>query len=196
MHVNVKGETAHAGPTEMQQRRDAIVGASRIAAGVNDVGWCYAETGGKSTTSRFVPWPNRVGILSSHVQITLDCRHPDPATSDKMLTEIEAVIEDSAAKAQVETEIVQRWEYGNEHFEPELCQHLRDAADGLGVVYKDMLSQAGHDAYNISRVAPTALVFTPCKDGITHNESEHIEPDYTVPGVNVLMHAVLARANR
>lgn len=196
MHVDVKGETAHAGPTEMEQRRDAIVGAARIAAGVNDVGWRYAQSGGKSTTSRFVPWPNKVGIVSSEVQITLDCRHPDPETSDKMLAEIEEIIEASAAKAKVEAEIVQRWEYGNEHFEPELCQHLRDAADGLGIVYKDMLSQAGHDAYNISRVAPTALVFTPCKDGITHNEAEHIEPEYTVPGVNVLMHAMLARANR
>ena len=66
----------------------------------------------------------------------------------------------------------------------------------MQVPHKRMLSAAGHDAYHIAAIAPTAMIFTPCKDGVTHNEAEHIEPDYTVPGVNVLLHAVLARANR
>jgi N-carbamoyl-L-amino-acid hydrolase len=48
----------------------------------------------------------------------------------------------------------------------------------------------------MSRVTPTALLFSPCKDGISHNESEEIELGYTVPAVNVLLHSVLARANR
>jgi acetylornithine deacetylase/succinyl-diaminopimelate desuccinylase-like protein len=60
----------------------------------------------------------------------------------------------------------------------------------------DILSQAGHDAYYVSRIAPTAMIFTPCRDGISHNEAEHAELDSTSPGVDVLLHAVLARANR
>jgi N-carbamoyl-L-amino-acid hydrolase len=59
-----------------------------------------------------------------------------------------------------------------------------------------MLSQAAHDAYNLAHVAPTCLIFTPCQDGISHNEAEPIEPAYTLPGVNVLLHAVIKRANR
>ena len=59
-----------------------------------------------------------------------------------------------------------------------------------------MLSQAGHDAYNMAKICPTVLLFSPCKDGITHNEAEHIELDYTIPSVNVLLNAVVARANR
>ena len=50
--------------------------------------------------------------------------------------------------------------------------------------------------YYMSRIAPTAMIFTPCRDGISHNEAEHADRDTTVPGVNVLLHAVLARANR
>ena len=73
---------------------------------------------------------------------------------------------------------------------------VKNAADELQVSYQEMLSQAGHDAYHMTRVAPTALMFSPCKEGITHNENEHIELEYTVPAVNVLLHAVLARANR
>ncbi len=73
---------------------------------------------------------------------------------------------------------------------------LREAAQELNVTTRDILSQAGHDAYYMSRIAPTALIFSPCKDGITHNEAEHIELAYTLPSVNVLLNAVLKRANR
>ena len=65
-----------------------------------------------------------------------------------------------------------------------------------GEAHRDILRQAGHDAYYISRSAPTAMIFMPCRDGISHNEAEHAEQDETAPGVNVLLHAVLARANR
>ena len=59
-----------------------------------------------------------------------------------------------------------------------------------------MLSQAGHDAYYVSRVAPTAMIFTPCERGISHNERESCTLEDCAPGVNVLLHAVLERANR
>ena len=70
------------------------------------------------------------------------------------------------------------------------------AAEDLKVPYLEMLSQAGHDAYNMTRICPTAMIFAPCDKGISHNEAEHMAPEDAFPGVNVLMHAVLARANR
>ncbi|MGE0095158.1 MAG: M20/M25/M40 family metallo-hydrolase, partial [Alphaproteobacteria bacterium] len=91
---------------------------------------------------------------------------------------------------------VAAWSFGNERFDPELVGLLKDAASELGVPAREMMSQIGHDAYYVSRVAPTALIFTPCKDGISHNESEHTTLEDSVPGVNVLLNAVLARANR
>jgi N-carbamoyl-L-amino-acid hydrolase len=60
----------------------------------------------------------------------------------------------------------------------------------------DLPSQAGHDAYYVSRVAPTAMVFTPCDRGISHNEAELTRLEDALPGVNVLLHAVLERADR
>jgi N-carbamoyl-L-amino-acid hydrolase len=88
------------------------------------------------------------------------------------------------------------WQFGNERFDPGCIRLIREAAQRLKVPHRDILSQAGHDAYYVSRVAPTAMIFTPCRNGISHNEAEHAELDYTSPGVNVLLHAVLARANR
>ena len=195
-HVDVKGETAHAGPTPMEKRRDALVGAARVVAAVNDIGWKHADTLGKATVTRLVAWPNKPGIISEWAQFSLDCRHPDPATAQEMWAQIEAAIPAAAKEANVEMEIATRWEFGNERFDPELIALLRAAAGDLGVATRDLLSQAGHDAYHVSKCAPTAMIFSPCIGGITHNEAEDIDLKMTEPAVNVMMHAVLARANR
>jgi len=195
-HVDVKGETAHAGPTPMEKRRDALVGAARVVAAVNDIGWKYADSLGKTTVTRLVAWPNKPGIISEWAQFSLDCRHPDPDTALEMWAEIEAAIAAAAKKANVEMQVTTRWEFGNERFAPDLIALLRAAAGDLGVATRDLLSQAGHDAYHISKCAPTAMIFSPCIGGITHNEAEDIDLKMTEPAVNVMMHAVLARANR
>jgi beta-ureidopropionase / N-carbamoyl-L-amino-acid hydrolase len=64
------------------------------------------------------------------------------------------------------------------------------------VSYRDLPSQAGHDAYFMARICPTAMMFTPCRGGITHNNRELATKDETAPGVNVLLHSVVARADR
>jgi len=196
MHVDVHGETAHAGPTPMDRRRNALVGAAMLAVAVNDVGWKYHATEGKATVARLVAWPNKAGILSEYAQLTCDVRHADREAADRMWAEVKAALPDCARRANVELTIASEWQFGSERFDPGCIRLIREAAMELGVSHRDILSQAGHDAYYISRVAPTAMIFTPCRDGISHNEAEHAELDETSPGVNVLLHAVLARANR
>jgi len=196
LHVDVHGETAHAGPTPMDRRRNALVGAAMLAVAVNDVGWKYHDTEGKATVARLVAWPNKAGILSEYAQLTCDVRHADRAVADRMLVEVKAAIPECARRANVEMRVAGEWQFGNERFDPGCIRLIREAAQRLNVPHRDILSQAGHDAYYVSRVAPTAMIFTPCHNGISHNEAEHAELDYTSPGVNVLLHAVLARANR
>ena len=196
MHVDVFGETAHSGPTPMDKRRNALIGAALVAVRVNEIGWAQHDSDGKSTVPRLVCWPNKPGILPEYAQVTLDVRHPDPEVAGRMLAEVEAALAESAAKGNVEMKVAATWTFGDEVFDPELIAGVKAAAEAQSVPCREIFSQAGHDAYHISKIAPTALLFTPCKDGITHNEAEHIEPDYTFPGVNVLLNAVLARADR
>ena len=196
MHVDIHGETAHAGPTPMDRRKNALIGAAMLAVAVNDIGWRYHATEGKATVPRLVAWPNKAGILSEFAQLTCDVRHADPARADAMLAEIHAAMADCARRANVEMRVAATWTFGNERFDPSCIRLLKEAADRLGVRWREILSQAGHDAYYVSKVAPTAMIFTPCRDGISHNEAEHAELSYTAPGVDVLLHAVLARANR
>jgi len=196
MHVDVRGETAHAGPTPMDRRRNALIGAAMLAVAVNDVGWKYHATEGKATVPRLVAWPNKAGILAEYAQLTCDVRHAEPEMADRMWADVKAAIPECASRANVEMRIAGEWQFGSERFDPGCIRLIREAAQQVGVPHRDLLSQAGHDAYYISRIAPTAMIFTPCRDGVSHNEAEHADRDTTVPGVNVLFHAVLARANR
>ncbi len=195
MNVVVRGETAHAGPTLMADRCSAMVGAAMLIVAVNEIGWKYAPEG-KSSTSRIEVWPNLPGIISDWAQVTIDVRHPEVTHVDRMVADIRGDMQDCAARAQVEMEITESWQFGSERFDPELMTLIRQSAGRLNVPTLDILSQAGHDAYYVSRVAPTAMIFTPCERGISHNEAEHCTLADLAPGVNVLLHAVLARANR
>jgi N-carbamoyl-L-amino-acid hydrolase len=192
----VQGETAHTGPWPMDRRRNALVGAAMLAVAVNDIGWRYHASEGKATAARLVAWPNKPGILSDWAQLTCDVRHADPQVADRMVTELLAAVDDCAHRSRCEIRLVDRWLFGNERFDPGCIRLLRAAARDLGVPTLDMVSQAGHDAYYVSKVAPTAMIFTPCVDGITHNNNERAELRRTEAGVNVLLNAVIARANR
>ncbi len=81
-------------------------------------------------------------------------------------------------------------------FDPECVDLVRQAAARLGYPAREIVSGAGHDAVYVARRVPTAMIFTPCKDGLSHNEAESIEPGEAEAGCQVLFEAVLARANR
>lgn len=194
--VEVTGETGHVGPTPMEKRQNALVGASYLIAAINDIGWKYEPEGGKSTVTYIDVHPNLFGIIPSAVNFTADFRHPELARTDDMFADIETAMAEAAEKARVIIEVVDSWRFGAAPFDPDCIGLLKQTANDLGLPYREIDSQAGHDAYAIARVAPTAMVFTPCRDGITHNIKEEIELAKTVPGVNLFLNAVLRRANR
>jgi N-carbamoyl-L-amino-acid hydrolase len=112
-----------------------------------------------------------------------------------MTADLEARMAECAGKAQVTYEVAERWSFGGERFDESLVGLLRDTARELGVAQRDILAQAGHDAFNVARAAPACMLFCPCEKGISHNEAENCRLEDVEPSVNVLLHAVLARAN-
>jgi N-carbamoyl-L-amino-acid hydrolase len=79
-------------------------------------------------------------------------------------------------------------------FHPDCKDAVRRAADKLGYSNMDIVSGAGHDAVYMAGLAPTGMIFIPCKDGISHNEIEDTLPEQVTAGANVLLHAMLERA--
>ena len=189
------GECAHTGPTEMKKRKNAMIGAAYFLAELNDIGWEY-EPVGRTSASRMLIWPNKFGILPERTEVTVDMRHKKREITDQMVKRTRAALNKAAKKARVDTEIIGEWTFGDEIFDADCAQLVREAAAKRGVRQIELTSIAGHDAYYISRVAPTTLVFSPCINGITHNEAEDIPIHPTEEAVNSFFDAVVARADR
>ncbi len=194
--VEFRGETAHTGPCAMERRRNALVAAARLLVAVDDLGWEYAATGGKATGARLVAWPNKAGILSDWAQAVCDVRHNNPDAAGVMAERVRRAVGEAAARTGCKAEILDHWDWGGMIFDPELVVGIRDQAMALGYTHRDLPSQAGHDAYFLARVCPTGMIFTPCRGGITHNNNELATREDLEPGLNVLLHSVVTRANR
>ena len=196
MRIDVLGETAHVGPTPMERRKNALVGASHVAVAIDEIGWRYSSGEGKTTAARLDLWPNLPGIISERASLFCDMRHPDPAMLERMVSDLDTALPDCARRSQCSIEIAERWGFGGLAFDAGLITLMREATAALGHTTLDLQSEAGHDAYNMASVCPTAMIFTPCKDGISHNEKEDMTREDALPPTNVLLHAVLARASR
>jgi N-carbamoyl-L-amino-acid hydrolase len=196
LRLTISGDTGHAGGTPMAMRRNALVGAGYVIAAVNDIGLAFAADEGRTTTTRIESFPNLAGTYAEQVKLTIDFRHIDAARFQAMRKEVDAAIDASAQKANVGIEVAEGWSWGSELFAPECIELLKTTAEELGLPYREMRSQAGHDAYAVATMAPTAMIFTPCFEGISHNVNENIELARSVPGANLLLNAAVSRANR
>ena len=105
-------------------------------------------------------------------------------------------VHEAAAVAGCTATIEDEWEWGGDIFDAGLIDSIRNHAIRLGVNWRDIQSQAGHDAYFLATHCPTAMIFAPCKNGITHNNEEHCEPQDFDAALNILLHAVVERADR
>ncbi|MET1416600.1 Zn-dependent hydrolase [Roseibium sp. HPY-6] len=196
MRASFSGRTAHTGPTPMNLRQNALVAGARWLTSIDDIGWEYAVYDGKATAARLTAWPNKPGILSDTAEAVCDVRHPDLATTKVMAEKMRRALFESAAKTGCTATIEDEWQWGGDIFDTNLVQGLREQAIRMEFNWRDIHSQAGHDAYHLALHCPTAMIFTPCKDGITHNNEEHCEPEDFVAGLNILFHAVIGRADR
>jgi len=196
LRIEVRGETAHVGPTPMARRRNALVGAAHVAAAIDEIGWRHAPAEGKATAARLDLSPNLPGIISESATLYCDMRHPDPAMLAAMVAEVDIAIADCARRSRCGIEIAETWGFGGFAFDADLIGLVRQAAARLGHATMDLRSEAGHDAYHMASVCPAVMIFTPCRDGISHNEAEDMSLADMEPGANVLLHAVLARADR
>ena len=187
------GQEAHAGPTPMKTRRDALVGAARVVDAVNRIGLEHSPLA-CATVGLLQVFPNSRNTIPGRVFFAIDLRHPDDDTLSTMDKKVRAAIAKVAEELKLETKLEEIWYSPPVHFDPECVAAVRKAAEAHGMSHRDIVSGAGHDACYISRVAPTSMVFIPCEDGISHNEVENTTPELVAAGCQVLLDAMLERA--
>jgi beta-ureidopropionase / N-carbamoyl-L-amino-acid hydrolase len=188
--VTVKGRDSHAGSTPMPVRRDAMLACARITDGVNRIALSHAPAG-MGTVGLVEVKPNSRNVIPGHVFFTVDLRHPDGAVLDAMHGEHEALVAQLAGDTRTEIASECVLDLKPTRFNERCVAMVRGAAQKLGYSHRDIVSGPGHDAVNVSRVAPVAMIFIPCLDGISHNEVESAKPEDLAAGANVLLHAVL-----
>ncbi len=193
--VTLTGQDAHAGTTPMNRRRDALVGAAEIVTTLNRLARNEDEWT-RLTVGRLEVSPNSGATVPGKTSLICDLRHPDANTLERLDNQIQEVIQAVAKQNHLEAKIERTIDAPPVYFSGELIDSVRDAAGRLGYAHIDMLSGAGHDAMNLAQIVPTAMIFVPCKDGISHNEAESAKPEDLAAGAHTLLHTLLGRATR
>lgn len=191
--VTLTGVESHAGPTPMERRKDALLGAARLVELVNRVGLDH-QPGACATVGMIDAYPNSRNVIPGRVFLTIDFRHPDDDVLAQMDAGMRAGLDDIAAGIGLELAIEQILDLPAVQFDERCVAAVRQAAEVQDFALRDMVSGAGHDACNIAAVAPTSMIFIPCIDGISHNEVEDAKPEWITAGGQVLLGAVLDMA--
>lgn len=191
--VTVTGMDAHAGPTPMNLRHDAMLAAARMVDAVNRIALDQAPHG-RGTVGHLQVLPNSRNVIPGQVKFSVDFRNLSQTGLDAMDAAMRTEFARLADQCQCQVEITQVVRFAPCIFHPGCVASVRGAADRLGYAHMEVVSGAGHDAVYVHSVAPTAMIFVPCKDGISHNEIEDAKSEHLAAGCNVLLHAMLAHA--
>src|SRR5688500_18325265 len=191
--VTVTGMNAHAGPTPMPLRKDALLAASKLVGEVNRIALDEAPHG-RGTVGFMQVAPNSRNVVPGEVKFSVDFRHPDDAGLKAMEQKLRASCAQVEGDCNVGIRIEEVVYFPPCRFDAQCVAAVRAGAQAGGYPSLEIVSGAGHDAVYVARVAPTAMIFVPCKDGISHNELEDAKPAELAAGCNVLLHAMLSRA--
>jgi beta-ureidopropionase / N-carbamoyl-L-amino-acid hydrolase len=187
----ITGFESHAGTTPMHLRKDALGTLAEIVLATERV---VTEIGALGTIGEAVIASPSRNVIPGEIAFTMDMRSADAGKLDAIEKGVREAIAAIAAKRKVEITFDKVWHKPPTHFNKDFVNAVANAATELGYSHRRITSGAGHDACNLNNVMPTAMVFIPSKDGISHNELESSTQDDCAAGANVLMHTVLALA--
>lgn len=191
----IQGQANHAGTTPIRYRKDAGYAASEI---MHHIGDYSRKTDSKvlTTVGTISFGPNAINIVPEQASFTLDLRSVDYEALKQGQVDIDRKVEELTEKAGLSMEREEMVRFAPVHFDPSIVKLVAEGARNMGLSVKQMPSGAGHDAQMMAAVCPSAMIFVPSVEGISHNVKEHTEPDDLENGANVLLYAVLSRAGK
>jgi N-carbamoyl-L-amino-acid hydrolase len=193
--VAVTGQDAHAGPTPIEMRRDALLAASQMVLEVRRIAREHPDYA-RGTVGRMVVSPNSRNVIPGRVDFTVDFRSASDATLTAMCEDLQRSVARIAADGGVQVALQEVVYFPPCAFEPALVGAIEAGSQALGHPVRRLASGAGHDAVYVARTCPTAMIFVPCEGGISHNEIENAQPAHIAAGAEVLLRAVLEVASQ
>jgi N-carbamoyl-L-amino-acid hydrolase len=191
--VTVTGEEGHAGTVPMDKRKDAFLGAARMADAVNRVAFTFDPVP-VVTVAHVRVRPNSRNTISGETVFSIDSRHPDADVLPKLGAAIVAACQGIADEMGLGVHLQPTAIAEPVLFDGTCVDAIRRSAAARGIACMDVSSGAGHDACKIAAVAPSGMIFVPCEDGVSHNERENATPDDLAAGTEVLYDVVVEAA--
>jgi N-carbamoyl-L-amino-acid hydrolase len=191
--VEIRGKEAHAGPTPMSHRRDPVKGMIEVIRRIFELADKYSPDG-RATIGAMGAEPGVINTVPGRVIFKVDLRHPSGIALQEMHEALHEIVGFVCRQNNLRGDVQDIWNSPPVEFDPGCIKSVRDATRDLDLPAGEIVSGAGHDAAYINRVAPTSMVFIPCKDGLSHNELESAKKEDVIAGCDVLLHAVLAQA--
>jgi N-carbamoyl-L-amino-acid hydrolase len=173
----------------MHLRKNALLGAARMIDAIDAIGQRHRP--GVATVGRIENRPNSPNVVPGEVFFMIDLRHPDGAALNSMESDVRAALSAVCDPLGLQFKEERIWAQPEIRFDAGCVEAVRRAAEVTGYSAREIVSGAGHDAGYVSRVAPAAMIFVPCRDGISHNEAEFSSKEQCAKGAQVLLQAVL-----
>ena len=190
--VTIDGSANHAGTTPMDRRTDALVTAAELVLEINRIA---RETPGRqvATVGRIRAEPGAPNVIPGRAVMSLEIRDLDAAKIRSVFRDIEAVAQRLAERRRTPVRF-EPIDVASEPAptDPRMRRLIASAARQLGLSVELMPSGAGHDAQDMTRIAPTGMIFVPSVDGVSHSPAEFTKPEHMANGATVLLHTVLA----
>lgn len=187
--VEFTGMASHAGTTPMEVRQDALLGLAEAVLEVNTIGK-NEKPEGRATVGMVKITPNSRNVISDKAWFSVEFRHPSEKGLQRMDQQLSEKVHQIAEKLNLTYSIRPILSFPPLPFDKTCIEVVRKVAQNLNYPHRTMVSGAGHDSCNISKIAPTSMIFIPCIKGISHNEKEEIKPEWMNAGANVLLNAV------
>ena len=187
--VEFTGMASHAGTTPMEVRQDALLGLAEAVLEVNTIGK-NEKPEGRATVGMVKITPNSRNVISDKAWFSVEFRHPSEKGLQRMDQQLSEKVHQIAEKLNLTYSIRPILSFPPLPFDKTCIEVVRKVAQNLNYPHRTMVSGAGHDSCNISKIAPTSMIFIPCIKGISHNEKEEIKPEWMSAGANVLLNAV------
>jgi len=191
--LTLTGVEAHAGPTPMHLRKDALVGAAQVVSAVNRIA-LQSQPHACGTVGCLNVHPGSRNVIPGEVKMTIDFRHLHADKLQAMVDDLRQTIEQTCTEHGLSFELTPTADFPPLDFASECVAAVRQGAAQLGLSHMDIVSGAGHDAIFIAELGPAGMIFVPCEGGISHNEIENATPEDLAAGCAVLLRAMVSAA--
>ncbi|NTV64480.1 MAG: M20 family metallo-hydrolase, partial [Oscillochloris sp.] len=186
LRVSLRGVGGHAGTVLMPSRRDALLAASEIALAVERAALSTGSPNTVATTGILRVEPGVINAIPSAATLEIDVRDIANEPRDTALASIRHAVSEICERRGIDSTIELLNADPPATCAPSVIETLIHSCWSLGMHYQTMVSRAYHDALFMARICPTAMIFIPCRGGISHHPDEYTTPEQIADGIAVL----------